>query len=290
MASTTISSLAQTLGPTIVGLRSGSHGGSGVVVDPGVAVTLARNVHRAGAVLRIGDVELEATVLGIDPAVDLAVLAFEPTGGPAATWGASEELALGSDVYALADPGGRGLRATAGTVSTEPFGLRGPGGRLIEGAIEHTAPLPRGSGGGPLLDGEGRIVGLNAVRRDEGLIVAWPAAALRERATVLASGSAPKPARLGIEWVDGRAARRMRAAVGLEPVDGLLVRGVERGSAAAAAGLKRGDVIVAVDGQSLAEPEPLFVALEQSGERALDLSVVRGEQQLTLTARVGGEQ
>ena len=63
-------------------------------------------------------------------------------------------------MFALADPGGRGLRATLGFVVVGPAAtFRGPRGRRIRGSIEHTAPLPRGSSGGPLVDADGRLLG-----------------------------------------------------------------------------------------------------------------------------------
>lgn len=289
----TIAEIAGRVGPAVIGLRSGSRGGSGVIVAPGVAVTLARNVRREELTVRAGDLDLAARLIGTDPTVDLAVLALEPEAGsdlpdPVA-WATADDVAIGSEVYALADPAGRGLRVTPGTVSRAPSGLRGPAGRLIEGVIEHTAPLPHGSGGGPLVDGTGRILGLNAIRRDEGLIVAWPASALRERAATLASGQVSAPPRLGVALVSARQARRLRAAVGLEPIDGLLVRGVESGSAADQAGIVRGDVIVAVDESPVSDPDPLYAALDRATGRDLSLKVVRGRDELVLTARLGDQ-
>src|ERR671930_225984 len=101
-------------------------------------------------------------------------------------------------------------------ISSSGRSFRGPRGRRIEGAIEHTAPLPRGSSGGPLVDAEGRLLGLNAVRLEGGLILAVPAtAALRERASRLLRGEAPTPHRLGVAVAPPRVARRLRHAVGL---------------------------------------------------------------------------
>jgi serine protease Do len=264
-----------------------------VIVAPGIAVTLARNVRHDELVVRAGDFDVAARVIGTDPTVDLAVLALNGSDGsdlpePVA-WATGEDVTIGSEVYALADPAGRGLCVTPGTVSRTPSGLRGPAGRLIEGVIEHTAPLPHGSGGGPLVDAAGRILGLNAIRRDEGLIVAWPASALRERAATLASGQTTAPPRLGVALLSARQARRLRAAVGLEPIDGLLVRDVESGSPADRAGIVRGDVIVAVDESPVSGPDPLYTALDQATGRDLSLKVVRGRDELTLTARLGDQ-
>ena len=143
----------------------------------------------------------------------------------------------GQPVFALADPGGRGLRTTFGLVTATGRSFRGPRGRRIGGSIEHSAPLPRGSSGGPLVDAEGRLLGLNSVRMEGGLVLALPAdAALRARIDALGRGEAPARPRLGAALAPPRAARKLRAAVGLPERDGLLVRAVEPGSPADRAG------------------------------------------------------
>ena len=148
-------------------------------------------------------------------------------------------------MFALANPGGRGLRTTFGLVSATGRSFRGPRGRRIGGSIEHTAPLPRGSSGGPLVDAEGRLLGLNSIRVEGGLILALPAdAAMRRRAEALAAGTGASGRGSGSRIAPPRAARRMRAAVGLPERDGLLVRGVVEDSPAGRAGLERGDLLV----------------------------------------------
>jgi serine protease Do len=195
--------------------------------------------------------------------------------------------AIGTPVFALADPGGRGLRVTAGTVSAAPRSLRGPRGRAIEGAIEHTAPMPRGSGGGPLLDAEGRLLGLNAVRLDGGFILALPAAPLRARLDELAAGRSRAPRRLGVAIIPSRAARRLRGAVGLPERDGVLVRAVQEGTPAAAAGLERGDLIVALDGHAVRDVDDLYSALDAAAAEDARLAVVRGVEERELQVSLG---
>jgi serine protease Do len=286
---TAIEDIAARIGPSVVGLQGGTRGGSGVLVAPGVVVTLARNMQGDALTLVTGDgATHDATVLGIDPSVDLAVLRTDATAPPAAWSTAAEPPRLGTKVYALADPGGRGLRVTSGSVASAPRGVRGPAGRLIPDAVEHTAPLPRGAGGGPLVDRSGAIVGLNALRRDGGLLLAWPATALRERATALAAGERTAPRRLGVALVGARQTGRMRAAVGLDPVDGLLVRGVQDGSPADRAGITRGDVVVAADGTAVTGLDDLHAAVDAAGHGPLELEVLRGTDRVTL--RVEGEE
>jgi len=182
-------------------------------------------------------------------------------------------------VFGLANPGGRGLRTTFGMVSATGRGFRGPRGRRVAGSIEHTAPLPRGSSGGPLVDAHGNLLGLNAVRRDGGFILALPAdAALKRRVDELARGEAAERPRLGVALAPPRAARRMRAAVGLEPRDGLLVRQVVDDSPAASAGLQRGDLLVRAGDKPLASMDDLFDALDGATD-TLALGLVRGTEE-----------
>jgi serine protease Do len=278
---TVIEEIAERVGPAVVGLRTRARGGgSGVVVAPGVVATLSRNVRgdTVSVVTADGGVH-DARVVGLDPSVDLAVLRLDDEGAAVAEWSEAEEPpSIGRKVYALADPGGRGLRVTGGTVASAPRGVRGPSGRLIPGAIEHTAPLPRGSGGGPLVDRSGAVVGLNALRRDGGLLLAWPAAALRERAATLAAGASTAPRRLGVALLGPRATRRMRDAVGLEDAGGLLVTAVEDGGAAADAGLARGDVLVSAGGSQVTGLDDLYAAVDAAGDGPLELEVLRGRE------------
>jgi serine protease Do len=257
-------------------------------------LTSAHNLRREDVTVSFHDGRrVRAELAGSDPDLDLAVLAVDTADAPAVRWEPADAPGIGTPVVALANPGGRGLRATLGFVSSGERSFRGPRGRRVHGAIEHTAPLPRGSSGGPLVDQEGNLLGLNSLRLDGGLILAVPAsAAVKERALLLARGEAPAPHRLGVAIAPPRVARRLRSAVGLPERDGLLVRAVEDGSAAADAGLEPGDLIVAVGGQPVDGVESLYTALDSvaaaGGE--LELGVVRGTDERSVTARFGAEQ
>ena len=98
--------------------------------------------------------------------------------------------AIGMPVFALSNPGGRGLRVTFGTVSGIDRSFRGPRGLRITGSLEHTAPLLPGSSGGPVLDAEGQLLGINTNRLGEGFYLAIPAdEALRGRIGALPAGN-----------------------------------------------------------------------------------------------------
>jgi serine protease Do len=275
-ASELISSTAATAGPAVVGIGPGWRGGTGVVVADGRVLTAAHNLRRdhPGVVFADGRRE-RAEVVGVDRDVDVAVLAVD-TGAVEAIEAAPADAAVGvgSIVVALARPGGRALRVTQGFVSTDQREVRGPRGRRIP-AIEHTAPLPRGASGGPLLDPVGRLVGINVIRLDGGLIVAVDTVALADEIERLGRGEAPTRRRLGVAVAPPHVARRLRRSVGLPDATGVLVRAVEDDSPAAQAGLERGDLLIELDGKPLERIDDLYAALDGAAS-GIDLGVLRG--------------
>ena len=282
---------AETVGPSVVGLGRGWGRGSGVVIGDGQVLTCAHVLRGDEVAVTFGDGRTEAgAVAGADADLDLAVISVDTGGAPAVAWEPERvgALGLGAPVLALADPSGRGLRVTFGLVSATGRSFRGPGGRRIGGSIEHSAPLPRGSSGGPLVDLEGHLLGLNAVRREGGRILAVPAdEAARTRVAALARGEAPGRPRLGVALASPRHARRMRLAVGLPERDGLLVRGIVPGSPAERAGLQRGDLLVSAGGRRLASVDDLFDALDAAGNGSLALGVVRGSDERDVDVALG---
>jgi serine protease Do len=280
----TVTDSAATVGPAVVGLGRGWGRGSGVVVAPGQVLTVAHVLRGEQIAVTFADGRTaEGRVAGSDPDLDVAVIAVDTGDAPAVAWEpAADAPAAGTPVLALANPGGRGLRTTFGLVSATGRGFRGPRGRRVAGSIEHTAPLPRGSSGGPLVDAAGNLLGLNAVRRDGGFILALPAdAALRRRADELARGEVGARPQLGVALAPPRVARKMRAAVGLPEREGLLVRGVVDGSPAAKAAIERGDLLVRAGDRPLAGMDDLFEALDRAGE-TLALGLVRGTDEREL--------
>lgn len=282
-----IAGSAEQVGPSVVGLGRGWGLGSGVVIAEGQVLTNAHNLRRDEVAVTFADGSRAAgDVAGVDRDLDLAVLSVDTGDAPAVAWDPDGPPGIGTPVIALANPGGRGLRATLGFVSSEGRSFRGPRGRRVRDAVEHTAPLPRGSSGGPLVNVDGNLLGLNAIRLDGGLILAVPAtSAVKERALQLARGEAPSPHRLGVAVAPPRVARRLRRAVGLPEREGLLVREVEDDSPAAGAGIERGDLIVAAGTGDIDGVDALYTALDAvpavGGE--LELTIVRGTEERAVT-------
>jgi len=277
-----VTAVAGQVGPAVVGLGRGWGRGSGVVVAEGLVLTNAHVLRGEEVAVTRADGEVAlGRVAGTDAALDVAVIAVDTGAAQAVAWepAALEQLAAGRPVFALADPGGRGLRTSFGLVTATGRSFRGPQGRRIRGSIEHSAPLPRGSSGGPLVDAGGRLLGINSVRMEGGLLLALPAdAALRATVDALGRGELPARPRLGLALAPPRAARQMRAAVGLPERDGLLVRGVEPGSPSERAGLKQGDLLVATGSRALHGYDDLFDALDEA-QNSITFTVVRGAEE-----------
>src|SRR3954470_14202847 len=286
-----VRSAAEQVGPAVVGLGRGWGRGFGVVIADGAGLTTAHNLRGDQVTVVFSDGRRETgEVAGVDAEGDVAVVSVDTGEVEPIEWGDPGELGAGSVVLALANPGGRGLRTTLGLVSSIGSSLRGARGRRIRGTIEHTAPLPRGSSGGPLVDADGRLLGLNAVRMDGGLIVALPAdAALRERAEGLARGETQVRPRLGVAIAPAHVARRLRRAVGLPERDGLLVRWVEDGGPADSAGIEKGDLIVAAGGEAVARADDLQPRVEAARGGDIVLTLVRGTEEREVTVSLGAE-
>jgi S1-C subfamily serine protease len=286
-----VAKIAAEVGPSVVGLGRGWGFGSGIVLRDGAVLTNAHNLRGDEATVRFADGrETRGHVSGMDVDGDVAVLSVDTADAPALAWRpGGPDAGIGTPVFALANPGGRGLRVTFGLVSAAQGGFRGPRGRRMGATIEHTAPLPRGSSGGPIVDAEGRLLGLNTIRLEGSLILAIAADdALRERAEALARGETPIRPRLGVALAPPRAARRMRLAVGLPERDGLLIREVLASAPAGRAGLERGDLIVTAGGQPVRRLDDLFGALDAAGPAGtVELTVIRGVDERVVVVPLG---
>lgn len=281
-----IGAIAEGAGRSTVGVGNRWRGGSGVVIDDGKVLTNAHNLHGDEVRVFFADgSEAAGSVLGADADGDLAVIGVETGETPPIEWGDGSALGIGAPVVAIGNPAGHGIRVTLGFVSGLNRAFRGPHGRRVSGAVEHTAPLLPGSSGGPIVDGQGRLLGINTNRLGKGFYQAIAAnASLRERVTALGRGEAPTRRRLGVGLAPAHVARQLRRAVGLDERDGLLVREVEDGSPAAAAGIAEGDLIVAAAGRPVVTADDLFDAIGSvAGDADLPVTVLRGTEERTVT-------
>jgi serine protease Do len=276
--------VAESAGGAVVGIGQRWGVGSGIVVGQGQVLTNAHNVRAEQVVVSFGDGRTaEGRVRGLDLDEDLAVVEVDTGDTLPIDWATDGTPGIGAPVFALANPGGRGLRVTLGFVTGVGRSFRGPRGRRITGSIEHNAPLLPGSSGGPIVNAEGRLLGLSTNRLGEGFYLAIPAdEGLRSRVNALARGESAVRPRLGIGVAPAYVARRLRRAVGLPDAEGVLVRQVEDGSPASAAGLAHGDLIVAAADRPVRGIDDLFDALEAAADGQIDLAIVRGAEERTV--------
>jgi serine protease Do len=284
---TAVAGVAERVGPSIVGIGRGTRG-SGVVIGQGKVLTNAHNLRGDEVTVTFADGRrVIGKVAGYDGDGDLTVIDVDTADATPLEWGDGTELAVGAAVFGAGASHGGGTRVTFGLVSAVARAFRGPGGRRIEGSVEHTAPLAPGSSGGALLDASGKLVGINTNRIGEGFYLALPAdAALRDRIDALGRGESPRRQRLGVAVAPSYVAARMRRSVGLPERDGVLVRGVEDGSPAAAAGIQTGDLIVEAAGKAITDPDDLVEALS-AAEFPFAVKLVRGNDERTVQVGSG---
>ncbi len=283
--------------------------GSGFIIDErGLVVTnqhVIAGSQRLVITLYDGS-HYRGRVIGADPELDLAVVRFDPQGRELTTIprGDSEALQVGQKVVALGNPFGLDGTLTLGVVSALNRPIELPSGFLVRDLIQTDAAINPGNSGGPLLDRQGRVVGVNTLiispsSASAGIGFAVPIdAAARVVGELLATG------RVARGWIDfdGVALdRRLARAAGIETREGILVTEVEPGTNAAAAGLRGGDggrtiwlgrhrvpvdgdVVVAVEGEPVASiPELLAALAPTSPGEELTLTVVRAGNRRELT-------
>lgn len=257
--------------------------GTGFVVAPDRVLTSAHNMRDQTVAVAFADGRTEqGRVHGVDVDGDIVVVEV-PTGDAVALEFAETVPGVGSTVVALSR-GGHRERATLGFVSGEDLAFNGPRGRVVRGGIEHTAPLARGSSGGPVFDRSGAVIGINTHRVGRGFYLARAAdAELRARVTALIDGRSPQRRTLGVAIVPADVAAQLRAATGLPQRDGVLVRGVEDDGPAGRAGILVGDLIVQIGGSAVATLDDLRDAMGRADGETVEIGIVRATDELALT-------
>jgi len=229
-----------------------------------------------------------ADLLGDDPATDLALLRL-PGATDHATLGDSNAIRVGDFAIAVGSPFGLARTVTLGIVSalgrTLPSAARG---RTIEGVIQTDAPLNPGNSGGPLLDEQGRVIGINTaiVPGGQGLCFAVPSnTAAFVMAEILAHGRVRR-AYLGVAVEEALLPAAVAAAAGLAAPRGVAIHGVEPGSPAADAGLRPHDILVSFGGKPVASVADLHRSLgAEAIGAAIEGSVLRGRALLRFVVR-----
>jgi S1-C subfamily serine protease len=272
--------------------------GSGVILSPdGLILTnshVAAGAHSAGTsspaaridVTTADGQELRARLVGDDPDTDLALLRVDQAVTlPAAPLGDSRRLKRGQLVIAIGNPLGFESTVTTGVVSALGRSLRSRNGRLIDDVIQTDAALNPGNSGGPLVSSRGEVVGINTavIMGAQGICFAVAANTASFVLGELIRHGRVRRAFIGIAAQQTAIPQRRRRAFGLIQDSAVMVSAVEADSPAGRAGLKAGDIIVALDGEPIAGADDLVRALtgEKIG-RSVALDVLRATERLTI--------
>lgn len=227
-----------------------------------------------------------ATIAGRDPGSDLAVLRLaEKALSPPKT---SDEVKVGQLVLALGRPTSAGMQASWGIVTATHGPVRTSRGGLLDEYIEsETTPYP-GFSGGPLVNTEGEVLGLNTSGLTRGSSLTIPVKVAWRLADGLSRHGTVKRGYLGIRTQPVDIREAARTALKREQGDGLLVLWLEENGPAAKSGLLVGDILVAINGQSVGDPDDLFAALSSDTVgKPVPVEVLRGGRPETLQVTVG---
>jgi serine protease Do len=260
--------------------------GTGFIIDPqGYVVTNEHVIHDADDVrVHLNDErEFDADVVGRDPKLDIALLHLRGAKDlPAAPLGSSEQLRVGEYVLAVGNPFGLGHTVTLGIVSAK---ARSIGAGPYDDFIQTDASINPGNSGGPLFNWRGEVVGINAAIRAgaNGIGFAIPVDAAKDVLPQLREKGHVERGRLGLAFQP--MTTDLATGLGVDGNKGALVSEVEPGGAAARAGIKSGDVVLAVNGTPIAHAEelPRRVAVHAPGT-SIKLTVLRDKQPREIAA------
>src|SRR6202790_4507057 len=280
--SAVVTAVARLVLPSVASLavrsRRGEGSGSGsVITSDGYLLTSAHVVagaQRAEASFTDGT-SVTADVVGRDVLSDLAVLKARGTIPPPVAMGRAEDLRVGQLVVAVGNPLGLAGSVTAGIVSGLGRSLPTRNGRVVDEVIQTDAALNPGNSGGALADSRGRMVGVSTAVAGVGLGLAVPVNDSTHRiiASLMSTGRVRR-AWLGIAGAHGPVAPAVAAKLGA--ADGLQIASVFSGSPAAEAGLRRGDVVVSVDGHNVVTATAIQkVMVEDAIARRIEMTVGR---------------
>jgi putative serine protease PepD len=277
--------------------------GSGVIIRAdGYILTNNHVVENASKiVVSLGTTDLTATVVGADPASDLAVIKIDKTGLPAAVIGDSSSLEVGEGVIAVGSPFGLDKTVTSGIVSAlhrTNLASGQSGVTSYTNLIQTDAPINPGNSGGALADFSGAVVGINTLilspagqlgtSQSAGIGFAIPIDFAKSIADQLIAGKKITHPFLGVSAAT--VTPQIAQFYSLPVSSGALVQQVTSGSPAETAGIKVGDIIVSIDGQAISTSEDVFAAVRGAkvGQQ-VQVEVVRGSRHVTIQVTLGSQ-
>jgi S1-C subfamily serine protease len=278
--------LIQKLAQSIVSVNSHMSHGTGIVLNKEGYIVTCNHVLAGCNFVRVGQGEktYTAKVVGTDPYNDIALLKTEKGDFKPMELGDSAKLSTGQFVLALANPFNRQQpTATTGIITNPDATLRQMRGTVMENAIATDAKLNPGFSGGPLIDAQGKMIGMNvAYVWSRGIAI--PINKIKTITDRLISGGKIRRGYLGIVSNTVAIPQELADQTGIDQDTGVMIFSVERGSPAKKAGLTMGDVIVKFNGKPVADfyDLPRLLADDVIGKEN-KIAILRGEKLMTLT-------
>ncbi len=266
--------------------------GSGVIVSNQGLILTNNHVIAAADEIEVALADgrtMPARVVGTDPETDLAVLKVEVKNLPAITFSSPEKMNVGDVVLAIGNPFGVGQTVTQGIISA--LGRNHLGINTFENFIQTDAPINPGNSGGALIDTEGNLVGINSAIYSRsggsmGIGFAIPVSLAKQvMEQIIRQGSVTR-GWIGIEAQD--VTPELADSFKLKQAHGSLIAGVLHGSPAERAGLKPGDVLLAIDGREVLDSSTMLNLI--SGlrpEKKATLKIARNQKELDIVVTIG---
>ena len=266
--------------------------GSGVIVSPAGYILTNNHVVESADEIEVAfpdGKKLLAKVVGSDPDTDLAVLRVEAEKMPAITFGSSENLRVGDIVLAIGNPLGIGQTVTSGIVSA--LGRTGLGINTFENFIQTDAAINQGNSGGALVDARGNLVGINSAILSQtggsiGIGLAIPASMAKTVMEQIIKTGTVTRGWIGVELQPVTPA--LAESFKLGTLEGAIINGVLNGGPADKAGVKPGDVLVAIDGKPIVDPQSVLSAVTGIAPgSAAKVKLKRKGQDMELSVTIG---
>jgi S1-C subfamily serine protease len=269
--------------------RSRGGSGSGFVFTPDGLVLTNSHVVRSAKRIRLTFLDgttSDAMLIGHDSDTDIAVVRTDPMLTPAAALGNSKDLKVGQLAIAVGNPFGFQFTVTAGVVSALGRSMRSSSGRMMEEIIQTDAALNPGNSGGPLVDSQGRVIGVNTatIMGAQGLCFAVGIDTAKYIASQILQHGRVHRCWIGIAAQNVPLPRRLVYQYKLPASSGVMASRVDPGSPAEQGGLRDGDIILSFAGKNISGVDELYRVLsaDQAG-KILPLTALRGIQLVDMT-------
>lgn len=275
---TALAAAVSAVAPSVIHVARSRFGGSGIVWADDLVISASfhtPDTTKVGTLDADGELQLrDAEVIGRDPGTDVALLRVSGGGLSPAKLRELGDLAVGNLALAVGRPG-RTARASMRAIGVLGHAVKTPYGGTLEVYIESDRQIPRGFAGGPLVDGDGAVIGMNTRTLVRGADLAIPVVTLRRVVDELLAHGGIRRGYLGVGAYPGGG--------------GALIANIEDGSPAATAGLVIGDIITELDGVAIDGPDALRAALAERPGKAVAVGITRGGAPQHVSVTIGSK-